>query len=489
MEAVREHDLFKYLVWRDEGSEDERQEVLKNISIFMAKIPRNIFKNEYYVLYEAITRAKKYNTVLTYNQLYQIIINNIDEIITRKQIIPEEFADNPSDKQEVREKLAHLCMTTYVELKALEVLGQGDLQLNIDLYLKSWAQEELQKVIATQHEILVMGKKVGNKFLYGIEEANRYYQENYAKIIQMVSNELLESGSVIRSDKMSYQEVKQTYSEESQKRGVTHTGVDGIDENIGDLRKGDLVAILGQPGAGKSRFTANLIYNALMRGQNVLWDVLEGSAAQALSLLLARHILEKFDDRLDLDDKSLYDRSYPEELSETVDFAFQDLLTNPKYGKFFIDNNSLYEDEVVYKLESIWDEGFYFDMVVIDYVSLIMSKKNESPQIYLSRLVKTLKNMCMNFKNEGFLLVLPHQLTREVIVSLLRGEDLTITGSADTSEVIKSADIVFSLSRTEEQELKDMMTIYFTKTRFSKPLPPLDILSLHGKCYFTDLPS
>ena len=104
------------------------------------------------------------------------------------------------------------------------------------------------------------------------------------------------------------------------------------------------------------------------------------------------------------------------------------------------------------------------------------------------RLLKKLKTTCMSFKNEGFLLLTPHQLTKEAIVALLKGEDTTIVGASDTTEVIKSSDVVFSLVRTEEQKLRDMISVYFTKTRFAKSAMPLEVVALHGSCYFADKP-
>lgn len=488
MEAVREHDLFKYLVLRNEDSAQERALVLKNISVFNARMTTNIFYNEYYVLYEAILKAKKYGTVLTYNQLYQIIINNIDSLITKNEIIADEFTENVSDKQVVKETLADLVMTTYEELRGLKVNDHGDLSLSIDLYLKSWGTEELKKVIAVQHEINAGGKKVGNKFLNGIEESNTYYQENYGKIKQLVFNEVIETRNVIRTDTMSMQDIKGLFGQESINRGVASTGVVAIDDALGDFRIGDMLTVMGQPGAGKTRFSANIMYQALMKGNNVLWYPLEGSGLQAFSLLVARHIIEKFEDRQDLDDKNIYDQSFPDNLGELVDTAIQDLLRNPDYGKVNIRNIPLFEDEVMFEIEKEWDEGFQFDVLAIDYISLVMSKSNEPPNMYLSRLIKTLKTQAMSFKNHGFLLLLPHQLTKEVIQSLIKGEDTTIVGSSDTSEIIKSSDISVSLFRTEEQIMQDKITVFFTKTRFAKPLPPTEVLALHGKCYFSDVP-
>jgi hypothetical protein len=488
VEAVTEHDLFKYLVLRNEDSAQERALVLKNIAVFSSRMTTNIFFNEYYVLYEAIMKAKKYGTVLTYNQLYQIIINNIDSLIARNEIIADEFTENVSDRQVVKETLADLVMTTYEELKSLTVNDHGELNLSLELYLNSWGVEELKKVIAVQHEINAGGKKIGNKFLQGIEESNIYYQENYGKIKQLVFNAVIETRNVIRTDTMSMQDIKGLYGQESINRGVASTGINAVDDHLNDFRIGDMITIMGQPGAGKTRFTANIMYNALMKGNNVLWYPLEGSGLQAFSLIVARHIIEKFEDRSDLDDKNIYDQSYPENLGEMVDTAIQDLLRNPEYGKLNIRNIPLYDDEVMFELEKEWDEGFHFDVLCIDYISLVMNKKNEPPTLYLSRLIKTLKTQAMSFKNHGFLLLLPHQLTKEVIQSLIRGEDTTIVGSSDTSEVIKSSDISFSLYRSEDQILQDKITVFFTKTRFSRPLPPTEVLALHGKCYFSDVP-
>lgn len=488
MEAVTEKDIFKHLVIRDENDAEERKRTLKKISIFKNKVSHNIFTNEYYVLYEAIMKAHSYSTVLTYNQLYQVIISNVDNLIHRKAINAEEFCENAFDTQEVKETLAELCMVTYEELKQSSVQEDGELTLNLNLYLESWATEEIQKILATQHEIVGRGKKISGKFLQGIEAGHTYYSEQYAKIKEMVLGEVAELNNIIRTDSMSYDEVNKLFKEEFISRAVSRTGIKGLDRNIGDLRKGDLITVMGQPGAGKTRFSANIMYNAIKEGNNILWYALEGNALQAFTLLLARHILETNSDIYELDDKHIFEQTYSSEYSDIVMTAIISLLRDDDLGRIVIKNTPLYDDEVELELNSEWDSGYHFDLVCIDYVSLIMNKKNESPATYLSRLVKKLKSLSMTFRKEGFLLLLPHQLTREVITALAQGKDNTIVGSSDTGEIIKSSDIALALARTEEQYLTDTMTVYSTKTRFAKHIPPLEILSLHGKCYFTDKP-
>lgn len=488
MEAVNEQDLFKHLVLREGKDKKERDDVLKNLSLFKSKISTNIFMNEYYVLYEALISAHKYNATLNYDQLYQIIINNIDKIINSDSIVPDEFTDNVTDTMEVKETLAELCMTTFEDLKVLEREDEGSFKMNVDLFLNSWGNDELQKIIAVQHEIAGSGKNIGREFKQGFEDADQYYKDSFTKVKQMIRSEIDEEKNIIRTDRMTFSEIKDKFTEESVGRGVTSFGIDSIDDDMNDLRVGDLVSVMGQPGAGKTRMAANIMYNGLMRGSNVLWYPLEGSALQAFSLLVSRHIFSTQGEYIDLTDKTIYDQSYEEKYEEIVDVAIQDLLGNPAYGKLSIKNIPLFEDEVFDSLEAEYDDGFLFDILCIDYVSLIMSKNNEPANIYLSRLVKELKSKSMSFRNKGFLTLLPHQLTKEVIQSLIRGEDTTITGSADTSEIIKSSDMAVTLFRTEEQSVMGMINIFFTKARFSKPKPTLEVAALHEYSFFADLP-
>lgn len=489
MEAITELDLFKFLVWRDETSLEAYEVTKRNVSTFLGRVTTNIFNNEYYVLYAALMNAKKYGTVLTYQQLYAIVVDNVGDLVEREEITAEEFAENPGDVSEVQETLVELVMTTYEELKTLPVVDNKELMLNMDLYLKSWGEDQVQQILAMQSEIVSSGKRLGGKTLRGLEDANAYYSKNYAVVQQLVFSQVDEQKNTIRTDTMTFEELRGRFQGDSMERVVARTGVEGVDSHIGEFRKGDMVSTMGQPGAGKTRWNANIMYHALMMGNNVFWLPLEGNDLQAFSLIVSRHILNKFEDRIDLDDKRIYDNSYPEHLGHIVDEAMMDLLRNPAYGKLKIQNTILYDDEVMSLMERTYDEGFMFDVLCIDYVSLILSKTNEMKAAYLSRLVTTLKSNAMNFRNRGYLLLLPHQLTKEVIRDLKNGEDHSITGSADTSEIIKSSDIAFSLYRTEEQAAKDMIQVYFTKTRFAAMVPPLEVLALHGKCFFADIPS
>lgn len=485
MEAVTEVEVFKHLVVRDENDMEEREQVRKQISIFKKRVPTNIFENEYYILYEALVKAAQYETVLTYTQMYQIIINNINKFMDNPAVHLEDICEDTFDKNQVRDTLAEQCMYRYEELRGEPVSDAGELKMSLDLYLQSWASHELQKVISDQHHILTQGKTIKGKFLHGLEDSHTYYTNEYAKLRELVVADLNDMANIIRTD-MSYEEVNRLFQQESISKTVACTGVRGVDEPIGYFRKGDCVSVMGQPGAGKTRFSANILYNGLMMGNNAVWYALEGNALQAFSLLVARHILTLHRDISELDDKRIFDCSYSEDYNDIVMSAIIDLLRNQKYGKVVIKNVPLYDDEVMDDLGALWDSGFMFDIVMIDYVSLVMNKNHENPSTYLSRLVKSLKSYAMSFRNSGYLLVLPHQLTREVILALMQGKDTTIVGSSDTGEVIKSSDISFALSRTDEQFITDCMTIHFTKTRFAKHLPALEVLALHGKCYFTD---
>ena len=487
MESIKEQDLFKFLLMREEAGVDERARVLRNVTMFKAKLPRNIFRNEYYVLYEAITKAKMYNTVLTFDQFQEIVIQQIPKLVERPEVDPEEFMDEDvSDVMAVRETLLDLVITTYDELLVLDIEDDSEFGLNIDLYVRAFVQEKLKEVITTMYEIAGSGKRFGREFKQGTEDAHEYYSEQYAKLVSLITEDVKTLANVVRTDTMTTQDLKDLKSSGALHRPVSHTGIESIDEHINDFRVGDMVAVMGQPGAGKTRMSVNIMYNGLKRGNNVLWYPLEGNAMQAFSLMLARHILEVFADRIELDDRRLYDESYPVEMAETVDLALLDFFTNPSYGKVAIKNLALYDDEVMLDLENEFDSGFHFDILCIDYVSLIMNKKGEMKAAYLSRLIQQLKANAMTFKNHGYMLLLPHQLTKEVIKDLMAGNDTTITGSADTSEVVKSADLAMALFRDEEQAAKDLINVILTKTRFARKTEPVEVMALHGKCYFAD---
>lgn len=65
-------------------------------------------------------------------------------------------------------------------------------------------------------------------------------------------------------------------------------GIDKLDDMTGGFRNGELVIILGAPGAGKSLFLMNAQYNMIMNGRSSLYVTIEMALEQARRRLVSR---------------------------------------------------------------------------------------------------------------------------------------------------------------------------------------------------------
>ena len=119
--AVDEKELFRSLVAPEEIEGKVEDEIFANMRLFFNKVPKNIFTNEYYALYEAIKSARKYKVILNYKHFNQILINNIEKLINSPNVIIEDFATDLDNKDLTKEEFIKICSDTYIEISNMEL--------------------------------------------------------------------------------------------------------------------------------------------------------------------------------------------------------------------------------------------------------------------------------------------------------------------------------------------------------------------------------
>lgn len=482
--TITEKDIFRSLIAPESLTTEIETEIFNNMRLFFSKVTKNIFKNEYYALYEALKAARKYKAILNFNHFNQIVLNNIEKLINSENVVIEEFATDMMNMDLVKEEFIKLCCDTYLELSNMP-LDSKRFQFNLALYIEAWAEEELKKCMVESYQILTEGKKIRGKFLQGTKDADEYYRRETAYIYDMLDNDENKLSSILVAPD-GYNESRERMQVTSKKSAVTYTGIESVDEDLGMFYKGDLIVIQGPPAGGKTRFAINLCYNALKNGENGLYFALEDDPNRYLSMFLARHLIEKFDCEIDAD--SIFKASYDPQLKPVVDEAWFDLFHNENLGRFEIIPPPLFDEEIEEVLEEKWDNLFPFSWVVFDYTSLIDSRTKRNATEILSALMPKLETLTKSFKGEGFLLILPHQLTADSIEDLINGKDTTIIGSADSKAVMKSAQIAFTIYTDSELKARSKSKLICTKARHRGGFPVRDIYSNLGVCFYQDLP-
>lgn len=155
---------------------------------------------------------------------------------------------------------------------------------------------------------------------------------------------------------------------------VCDTGIPVIDDDIGGIYTCQLVGIEAQPGVGKTRMALGVwAYRAaVLYKKNVIYYQLEQSKKEAEAMLVARHVFNIYN--IQISDAMILRDEVPDELKSKVAAARIDLFESGKYGKIFIKHGDLYEDIMVQTFKK--DDKLHgpFDMIIIDYMGLIMQQ-------------------------------------------------------------------------------------------------------------------
>ena len=479
---INESEIFRNLIKSDEYTDKEIVKVFTFVNIVKRRIIVNIFKDEYYALYEAITKAFELKSLVNINLYARILENSIDDLILNKNINIDRYG---SDIDEAKKLFARDCIIVFKQCLDLGLSSQDDFNMSLELYIDEYRKKKFEQILLNSFKISEEGITTKGKLLKGVDEANKYYQK-----------ELNELNLLLFSPQESYSissgvDGLNAYDsmEEKGLEGITCFGIEEVDSVIGDITRGELISILGETGGGKTRNAINLAYRAIRNKKNILWLPLEGTPVEVFSLLLARHIAEEFDN-IPVTNKDILKRteSYYK-YKDIVDDAKIDLFTNPNYGKFYIESNQttvLVENLEGY-LEERYDSQIEFDLLVIDYLSLMQSQVFKNTTEIVSAGAKICKRVALSFKGKGVAVVLPHQLSKEAVVMLMKEKEIPTLVSADSTEVVKSSNISVVIYSSEEEKLKSLINFIVIKTRNTATIPKFTVYAQQGNCLYASI--
>lgn len=475
------YDLFKTVV-ADNEQYDSRQ-ALANTRTLVSRLGVNIFEDEYAILYQSALWCVKNDMPLTREVLQQLILNSREELVNSKKI------NISKDKQE-DERFSDIVNYTMSEYDAMseEEYDYRNLKGEMNLFIQTWAEQQMQQLIYDLNLIQHEGLRVGNKLYKGRDGVNQYYKRKYEMIDSLVNERKDYLADDIDTLTMTGVEIKdKIYEEETTSDYVSKFGIPSMDNELMGLTKGEIVVVQGGSGVGKTRFAIGTIgYQALMMGKNVLHISLEQKPTRVYPMYQARHIVQQIGTRARMSDSHIFKGTYDPADEGIVQESFVDLAENPNYGKLKIVGRDLKSDNFEDYLNNIYDE-FPFDVVIIDYFGLIGVHSPQSRFAELAGFANTLKSACKYFKGQGFLAVVPNQLSTDVEAKLLKGDDReSKLGGAGSQDLLRGSDITVTLSETQDMESNGTIKLLVDKQRTGSRVPNLDMDVDKGRCIFVE---
>lgn len=267
---------------------------------------------------------------------------------------------------------------------------------------------------------------------------------------------------------------------------VSDTGIKVVDDDINGIYTTQLFSIEAQPGTCKTRFSLGvMVYRAaVFYKRNVVYYQLEQTKTEAEAMLIARHVFTLYN--MQISSGMIQFGQVPPEYQDKVNAARIDLFESGKYGKIKIINTDLYYET----LEQVFrkDDKLFgpFDMVVVDYMGLIMQQpdKYHKEKLEYQVIADSYRKMKHYMRSTHKCGVAVSQLNREGIAAGKEDKEITPEMAQGGVAVYKHTDQNLAFTRTAVMEAQQKIRISQPKKRGSEGFGTTVIDTRLGFCYF-----
>ncbi len=438
---------------------------------FLATFPSNIFEDEYAFFYEVINTLKV--KVFTKNQLRTIMDQNSDLVMDSPYINLSKWSntiDNrPSTNDEKLEAFFMNLVDMYEELSN-QIISIEDFESACEIYIAYYTDklmlETAQNMTLIMSDLGYTEKKTrGRSTTYkGSVDAQKYYNEK-SKILRELSAENKIQAEVIDANWLE-QEMKREDVEDTE--SLIDFGIKEIDEIVGELRRSNMIGVLGPPKGGKTRFSNYIVNRALEKGLNVAVWPLEGTQEEWIASQSAALIRTTSGQRIN--SKDILRRKYRDnDIKQLVISAKTRLATDFKRGKLSFIKGTAYCEDFIDVLQAHYDNENPFDIIVIDQLINVLSRTHKGKVERISEAYMLLKDFIANKLTRKALAILPCQLKQDVVDFLRKnpGETIDVTAGGESAETIRSPDEVIGLFSTKDERNANKMKIYSVASRHS----------------------
>lgn len=471
----------------------EKQKVFRTcLPRFLAQFSDNIFQDEYAFIYEVLKTMKI--KVFTIVQLREVLDRNRDLVLNSPYIDTSKWAvtaDNRPTTDDEKIEAFRLNLEDLIYSLSDEVVSEQEFmsasKIFVDFYIEQATLETVQNMALILSETGFLVRKTrGRSTLYkGVDDSHKYYNERL-DIIRALSSEGKVKSTVIDEEWLAKDLKKEDVDDTD---AILDFGLEEIDSEVGEMRRSNMITILGPPKGGKTRFTNYLVQRALSKGLNVCVWPLEGTEDEWIACQVACMI--RVEHGIILDSKRILERQYESEsVKQYVIAAKTRLATDYSRGKLSFIEGTAYCEDFLEVLQSHYENKNPFDIIVVDQLVNVLSKTGKNKVDRISQSYQNLKDFITNKLERKALALLPAQLKQDVIDYLRRnpGDTIDVTAGGESAETIRSADEVIGLFSTKEERTSDRMKIYSVASRHSANFQDFTARCQLGCCYFESDP-
>lgn len=358
--------------------------------------------------------------------------------------------------------------------------------------------DDFEKVLTDVNKIARFGLEITNgrkkSKLQGIESAIGFFAQKSRDLRRSMTKVITESQIISKAATREAIEKYIKIKDNPENALGIQTGINGIDKYSNGLGRGQLMLVGAFTEHGKTTFSLNMAYQAIICGFNTAYISLEMSHDEIKEKMYTLHTCnpifkEKYKHlrgsvgKVDINGVTFGTLGAPEE--ELYLKAVEDLGEgeNDRYGHFYIwqpESTITTISDIEFKLLDIQQQfkanDRDLDFVVIDYLSLLgidrTDKTNDHNQD-LNNTIKATKRLCLTFNNgKGVALLSPFQISRGAFKEASKNEgkyDSTALSNAHEAE--RSADIVITLWVDEEMRNSGVTKIQNLKNRRNRHFP------------------
>lgn len=409
----------------------------------------NPFTDEYAVLFDIVTSNNKVDIDMEFVQIY--LLGNQYAVERNKKVNLQKFAVGTDN---VYAAFSQSLCDIVKELQGMEV-NETAFETALAKYKMLYVTEQSITLLETGVEVLVDGKRIGNKTIGGYEGLRNYLSDGFNALDKVVEQKRTK-GAVC------YGVTPEHDESENMPQALGTLGLPGIDDYY-TVYEGDMINLLGAPKAGKTRATIQIINHMCVdNGVNCLIWSLENSPLQWEHAFRVKEFNRVYNKTVGsvvqkkiLTEEMLRKNTMSPEIKDLELASWTAFKHNPDYGRLTSIDEALNYDTFLEILDANVKK-YNVKFVCIDYLA-VMDPGKTGPREATPLLADVYKKTKQYLRNNRIAGVFPMHMKQDLLARYneMGNAELAEADLRDaagiSNEVIKTPDVNMAIVASKRQ--------------------------------------